>query len=128
MELIGDIIREFKRKPLTNQYMIVRGIDLSTLDTSEMSTKLQMQLAPFYLAYKPHGDIVSRKVLKVEGEGSYFKSEKAMDLVIRQSSILNQMRYKFIECSTRDDDGKVRDMNPDDDGYDEECCMSSGDE
>ena len=108
--------------------MIVRGIDLSTLDTSEMSTKLQMQLAPFHAAYKSHGEIVPRKVLKVEGEGSYFKSEKAMDMVVRQASMVDKMYYGFIESSTRGEDGKVRDMNPGDDGYDEECCMSGGED
>ena len=101
-----------------------RGIDLSLLDTSEMSEKLQMQLAPFHAAYRAHGEIVSRAVLRVEGEGSYFKSERAMDLIIRQSSILNQMYYGFIGDTTRDDEGKVCDMQPDDKGYDEECCMS----
>ena len=108
--------------------MIVRGIDLSTLDTSAMSTKLQMQLAPFHAAYKPHGDIVPRKVLKVEGEGGYFKSERAMDMVHRQASMIDKMYYGFIGDTTRGDDGKVRDMKPSDDGYDEECCMSGGEE
>ncbi len=108
--------------------MIERGIDLSELDTSAMSTKLQMQLAPFYLAYAPHGEIVPRAVLRVEGEGSYFKSEKAMDLVKRQASMIDKIYYKFIESSTRGDDGKVRDMNPSDEGYDEECCMSGGED
>ena len=89
--------------------MIERGIDLSTLDTSEMSTKLQMQLAPFYLAYKSHGEIVPRKVLKVEGEGGYFKSEKAMDMVIRQASMIDKMYYKFLETVTRDEDGNIID-------------------
>ena len=89
--------------------MIERGIDLSTLNTSEMSIKLQMQLAPFYLAYKPHGDIVPRKVLKVEGEGGYFKSERAMDMVVRQASMIDKMYYRFIETVTRDEDGNICD-------------------
>ena len=94
--------------------MIERGIDLSTLNTSEMSTKLQMQLAPFYLAYKPHGEIVPRKVLRVEGEGSYFKSEKAMDLIHRQASMIDKMYYRWLETVHRDDNGKVADL-PDED-------------
>ena len=89
--------------------MIERGIDLSELDTSAMSTKLQMQLAPFYLAYKPHGEIVPRKVLKVEGEGGYFKSEKAMDMIHRQASMIDKMYYKFIETVYRDENGNICD-------------------
>ena len=79
-----------------------------------MSTKLQMQLAPFYLAYAPHGEIVPRKVLKVEGEGGYFKSEKAMDLVKRQASMLDKMYYSFIENVYRDEKGNIADL-PDED-------------
>ena len=89
--------------------MIVRGIDLSTLDMSEMSESLQMKLAPFYLAYKPHGEIVPRKVLKVEGEGGYFESEKAMDMVHRQASMIDKMYYQFLETVSRDKDGNIID-------------------
>ena len=87
-----------------------RGIDLSLLDTSEMSEKLQMQLAPFHAAYKPHGEIVSRAVLRVEGEGSYFQSERAMDMVARQASMLDKMYYRFIETVNRDEEGEVADL------------------
>ncbi len=90
-----------------------RGIDLSLLDTSEMSEKLQMQLAPFHACYKPHGEIVPRSVLKVEGEGSYFKSERAMDMVVRQASMLDKMYYKFIETVYRDEEGNVCDAPED---------------
>ena len=94
--------------------MIERGIDLSTLDTSEMSESLQMKLAPFHAAYKPHGEIVPRKVLRVEGEGCYFKSEKAMDLIHRQASGLDKLYYHFIETVYRDADGNIADL-PDED-------------
>ncbi len=93
--------------------MIERGIDLSTLDTSEMSESLQMKLAPFHAAYKSHGEIVPRKVLKVEGEGGYFKSERAMDMVHRQASMIDKMYYKFIETVYRDEDGNICDAPED---------------
>ena len=102
-------------------------MDLRLVDTSALSELEQMQLAPFYLAYHPHGPIPSRAVLKVEGEGTYFPShnEKTMDLIKEQARMMDRMYYGFIETTTRDvATGGVRDMTEEDEGYDEECCMS----
>lgn len=84
-------------------------MDLSTIDTSALSQKEQMQLAPFYLAYAPHSDIPSRKVLKVEGEGTYFPKVDTLAEVKHQAKMLDKMYYTFLESCTRDENGNICD-------------------
>ncbi len=84
-------------------------MDLSKLNVSELSEREQMMLAPFYVCYRPHTAIPPRKVLKVEGEGSYFKKEKTLDLVKYQASMMDKMYYTFLESVTRDEFGNIID-------------------
>ena len=87
-------------------------MDLSTLDTTQLSEREQIQLAPFYLAYKPHSPIPSRAVLKVEGEGTYFPSqnEKTLDLIKEQAKRLDSMFYDFLATAPRDSKGDICDL------------------
>ena len=84
-------------------------MDLSLIDTSALSEKEQMQLAPFHQAYRPHSPCPPRKVLKVEGEGSYFKKEKTLELIKHQASMMDKMYYTFLESVTRDEFGNIID-------------------
>ena len=84
-------------------------MDLSLIDTSALSEVEQMQLAPFYLAYRPHSAIPSRKVLKVEGEGTYFPKVDTLKEVKEQASMMDRMYYSFLESVTRDEDGNIVD-------------------
>ena len=68
-----------------------------------------MQLAPFYIAYHPHSPIPPRKVLKVEGEGTYFPKVNTLDEVKRQASMMDKMYYTFLETVTRDEFGNIVD-------------------
>ena len=88
-------------------------MDLSTIDTSQLSEREQMQLAPFYLAYAPHDDIPSRAVCKVEGEGTYFPKVNTLEEVKKQANMLDRMYYGFLETVTRDEFGKVCDVKED---------------
>ena len=83
-----------------------------------------MQLAAFHQAYRPHSAIPSRAVLKMEGNGGYFADVNTIDEIRHQAQMMDVMYYDFIGDTTRDENGNIRDMNVDDDGYDEECCMS----
>ena len=89
-------------------------MDLSLIDTASLTEREQIQLAPFYLAYKPHSSIPSRAVLKIEGEGTYFPSqnEKTMDLIKEQAKRLDSLYYDFLATVTRDENGNVCDDPP----------------
>ena len=84
-------------------------MDLFKLNVSELSEKEQMQLAPFHQAYRPHEPIPPRKVLKVEGEGTYFPKVNTLDEVKRQASMMDKMYYDFLLTVTRDEFGNVCD-------------------
>ena len=84
-------------------------MDLSLIDTSALSEKEQMQLAPFYVCYRPHSPIPPRKVLKVEGEGTYFPKVDTLKEVKEQASMMDRMFYTFLESVTRDENGNIVD-------------------
>ena len=84
-------------------------MDLSLVDTSVLSEKEQAQLAPFYLAYKPHGPIPTRKVLKVEGNGGYFHEVNTIKEIKSQAKMLDSMYYTWLETVTRDENGDIVD-------------------
>ena len=85
-------------------------MNLYELDTSVLSEREQMQLAPFYLAYAPHSPIPSRAVLKVEGEGTYFPKVDTIAEVKEQASNMERMYYNFLATVTRDEDGNIVDV------------------
>ena len=84
-------------------------MDLSLIDTSTLSEKEQMQLAPFYVCYRPHTAIPSRAVCKAEGEGTYFPKVDTLAEVKAQASLMDQFYYKFLESTTRDEFGNIID-------------------
>ena len=79
-------------------------VDIETLTELE-----QMQLAEFRDAYRPHSPIPTRKVLKVEGEGTYFPKVNTLDEIKEQVSVMDTMYYYFLETVTRDANGNIMD-------------------
>ena len=84
-------------------------MDLSLINTSELSQREQMQLAPFHAAYKPHGTIPSRAVLKAEGNGGYFAEHNTIEEIKEQARFLDSYYYRFLETVTRDEFGNIID-------------------
>ena len=84
-------------------------MDLRLVDTSSLDEKTQMQLAVFYDAWRPHNAIPSRKVLKVEGKGSYFSESNTIQKIKHQASMMDQMYYSFLQTVTRDEKGNIKD-------------------
>ena len=90
-------------------FYLRRQLDLSTIDTSTLTEREQMMIAPFYVCYRPHTAIPTRKVLKVEGEGTYFPKVNTLDEVKSQAKMLDKMYYHFLESVTRDENGNIVD-------------------
>ena len=88
-------------------------MDLFTVDTNTLSEREQMQLAIFHQAYRPHEEIPSRAVCKVEGEGTYFPKVDTLAEVKHQARMLDKCYYYFLETVTRDEFGKVCDVKED---------------
>ena len=99
-------------------------MDLYSIDVSMLTEVQQMQLAALRAAYAPHSPVPPRAVLKVEGNGGYFAEHNTIAEIRAQAAMMDVMYYDFIGDTTRDENGIIRDMNADDDGYDEECSMS----
>ena len=87
-----------------------RGIDLSLLDTSAMSEKEQMQLAPFHQCYREHERAYTWRELRAMGCEPVPKEEPTMELIKRQASFLEQSFYAFLESVPRDEKGRVMDL------------------
>ena len=90
-----------------------RGVDLSLLDTSAMSEKEQMQLAPFHQCYRPHERAYTWRELREMGCVPVPKVEPTMELIKRQASFLEQSFYMFLESAPRDKNGNICDAPED---------------
>ena len=85
-------------------------MNLHNINYSELPESTQVQLFPFYDAWRPHSAIPSRTECKLMGEGAYFPDHgKALDEIKEQARMLDTMYYGFLETVTRDEHGNICD-------------------
>ena len=91
-------------------------MNLSQVDLSTLSEKEQAQLFPFYSAYtRPYPILLTRKDLKVEGEGGYFRKTNTLDEIKHQAKMLDTMYFTWLQTVERDSNGDIVDVSEQED-------------